>query len=349
MSDKRKIAGSGGGGDAFERDLAISSHAYKHTDDDLPPPALNDAIRAAARRAVKSKPHTVEKSWVSRWSAPISVAALVMLTVSVVLTGIEEKPELAPASVKEISLPKAAAPAATEADVAPSRRQAEASNSTQLAPPVEQKTLGETRNTAPLDQGEKMRPQDTARRRNDAGSAGDAAVAVDAKTIAASPSAKEKRDTLAENAPSPAAPAAIAPATPLAKDVPGFAAAPPPAQLARSQEPVAVASAEQVKREEAQERPSKSALVAGAAAGSIRNEASVQVAKKLIDAAAPAYVSGTTSQRLADKATEPPEVWLKRIQELKKQGKTREVEEELARFRKRYPDFTLPKDLTAAK
>jgi len=37
-----------------------------------------------------------------------------------------------------------------------------------------------------------------------------------------------------------------------------------------------------------------------------------------------------------------PEVWLARIAELRKQGRTREADESLAEFRKRYPDYKIP-------
>lgn len=40
-----------------------------------------------------------------------------------------------------------------------------------------------------------------------------------------------------------------------------------------------------------------------------------------------------------------PEKWIEDIRSLKTQGKTAEVERELAEFRKRYPDYRLPEDL----
>jgi hypothetical protein len=40
-----------------------------------------------------------------------------------------------------------------------------------------------------------------------------------------------------------------------------------------------------------------------------------------------------------------PEKWLEDIRKLKTQGKTAEVERELAEFKKRYPDYRLPEDL----
>ena len=64
MND-RKQNNSGDG--ELDRDLAAVSRAYQLADADLPPPAMDDAIRAAARRAVKSQLHAAGKSWISRW------------------------------------------------------------------------------------------------------------------------------------------------------------------------------------------------------------------------------------------------------------------------------------------
>ena len=52
---------------------------------------------------------------------------------------------------------------------------------------------------------------------------------------------------------------------------------------------------------------------------------------------------------LADKAIEPAEVWVKRILKLKKHGEAREFEDELAKFRKHYPNFKLPDELKTDK
>ncbi|MEQ1516317.1 MAG: hypothetical protein ABL931_07500 [Usitatibacteraceae bacterium] len=362
MSDMKKIGGSeGGSDDEFERDLARSSRAYKAIGDDLPPPAMDDAIRAAARRAVKSKPHAVGKSWVSRWSAPISVAALVMLTVSVVFTGLDEQPDIAPAPVKNIAMPKSAAPSAAP----PTTLATPGAGAAQTSQSMEKKARVAQEHSAPRDQLAESRQQDMDRRRSDV-------TENTASTVASAPSLKEKRDAIAFNAPPPAAPAmmapaAPAPANPLAKDATGFVAEPPPAQLAKSQENAGAAVAESAKREMAQAKQSQPALAAGAAVGSLRNEVAALPAKKSVDAAAPVapapaapvvasatavappqYAAGPRSQLLADKA-EPPEAWLKRILELKQQGKSREFDDELGKFRKRYPDFPLPEELKTSK
>jgi hypothetical protein len=65
------------------------------------------------------------------------------------------------------------------------------------------------------------------------------------------------------------------------------------------------------------------------------------------DAARPAGGPATGSMvaaKMAD-ATLTPEAWLARIAELRKEGRQREADESLAEFRKRYPDYKIPKPL----
>ena len=61
--------------------------------------------------------------------------------------------------------------------------------------------------------------------------------------------------------------------------------------------------------------------------------------------APPVYAAPAAPPSLGDKANEPPDVWMKRILELKRLERTREFAEELVKFRKRYPDFALPEEL----
>jgi hypothetical protein len=42
---------------------------------------------------------------------------------------------------------------------------------------------------------------------------------------------------------------------------------------------------------------------------------------------------------------EAPEAWVQRILTLRKEGKRKEAEEELAKFKRRYPDYSLPEEL----
>jgi len=48
---------------------------------------------------------------------------------------------------------------------------------------------------------------------------------------------------------------------------------------------------------------------------------------------------------LADAMEESPELWLKRIAELRTQGRHEEADKALAEFRQRYPDYKVPEDL----
>lgn len=341
----------------FERDLAMTSRAYKNAGADTPPQAMDDAIRAAARRAVKSQPRVIGKSWISRWSAPISAAALVVLAVSVGFIAIEEQPELAPAPLKDAIKPKAAAapalPSVAEPNAAPVTG---AQSSPQPAPVSEKKSRLDRQNVSPRDQIAESAKPELERRRFEAGSAANAPML-----------AKEKSGADAVNRPvvvasSPAA----APATPaksIAKDTQSFVSDPPLANVAAAQEIAGRSSVDTAKREVAQDKPVTPKLAS--AGGALRNDgndaplptapapAAAPPAPVVASGAAIApSVSGTASrlqQALADKSSQSPDVWMKRILELKQQGKMREFEEELAKFRKRYPDFALPEELKAQK
>ena len=350
MSDHTKNNGSSSGQhDEFERDLALTSQAYKNTEMDLPSGAMDDAIRAAARRAVKSQPHAVNKSWISRWSTPISAAALVVLSVSVGLIAIDEQPDLAPASLKEVARPKVALPPAALSIPAPAASPMPAPESAAPAAVIasdlphpahvsEKKARLDLQSVTPHDQVAPSAKPDMVKRRNEAdGAVSGNLVAKDSDRTVASP--------------------AVAP----------FVPPPPLAEVASRQESASQSAAETIKREAPQIKPllpraASTAVAARGDAGSLALQKSVSVA---VPAAAPApsivagraaiappvYAAPATPapSSLADKANEPPDVWMKRILELKRLERAREFEIELARFRKRYPDFTMPEELKERK
>lgn len=47
----------------------------------------------------------------------------------------------------------------------------------------------------------------------------------------------------------------------------------------------------------------------------------------------------------ADDATESPAQWLERIARLRESGRTKEADDALAEFRRRYPDYEIPKEM----
>jgi hypothetical protein len=74
-----------------------------------------------------------------------------------------------------------------------------------------------------------------------------------------------------------------------------------------------------------------------------RAPAAAAPAAAVAGAAAPEPRALASAKRAAP-AT--PEAWLERIAELKKQGRSREAEESLAEFKKRYPGYKIPEALT---
>lgn len=79
--------------DGVERDAKLAA-LYQAAAREEPPPALDDAVRAAARRAVASRPQRVSSSFIRSWRLPLSIAAVMMLTVSLVTVMREEAPEI---------------------------------------------------------------------------------------------------------------------------------------------------------------------------------------------------------------------------------------------------------------
>jgi hypothetical protein len=69
--------------------------AYRQVPGDEPPPALDERIRAAARRAVGAGPESLaarrQRSWAARWRVPLSVAATVVIAVTLTLMVREEE------------------------------------------------------------------------------------------------------------------------------------------------------------------------------------------------------------------------------------------------------------------
>jgi hypothetical protein len=97
-----------------ERDVPSDvSQAYRSLGAEEPPRALDDAILAAARRPTRP--------WAQRWGLPVSLAAVLVLSLTVTLRIADEQPELArpqPRSQAQPEKPAGPAPAA-QAPAAP--------------------------------------------------------------------------------------------------------------------------------------------------------------------------------------------------------------------------------------
>ena len=66
----------------FERDAELTA-LYRAAPAEEPPAALDDAIRAAARREVRAGPASADATR-RRWYVPVSIAAVVVLSFTVV-------------------------------------------------------------------------------------------------------------------------------------------------------------------------------------------------------------------------------------------------------------------------
>lgn len=144
-----------------ERDAGLD-RLYLHTGDEVPRSEIDNAIRAAARKAVGARPQAL--SQMRRWSVPISVAAVIVVSVSVVTLMREkgadrfedgyvpgrveskEQPSKAPIGgiahkAKEIAKPAGQAaipqaPPATAADVGSAASSEESSSARRFAAPA---------------------------------------------------------------------------------------------------------------------------------------------------------------------------------------------------------------------
>jgi len=279
--------------------------AYRETPRDEPPPELDARIRAAARRAVGTRPQSLEqqatdaqrRSWTARWRLPLSVAATVVVaaTLTVMVQEEERRPrddagrsvapmKMAPAREAErpapppASAPDAVRSAPAVPPAAPAPRSRELESATQPAAPPRPEPAPQPKLEERARSPERPAAADSA------------------------PSAATQPLENRQQAPVPAAAPPPAPATPLP--------AQPPALKAMPQGAPAGAASDSLRRDRAlgdrPERASREAMRA-----TIRT----------------------------------PEAWVEHVRSLKAQGREAEATAELAELRRAYPDFQLPPDL----
>jgi hypothetical protein len=291
--------------------------AYRETPRDEPSPELDERIRAAARRAVGTRPQSLEqhaadgkrRSWASRWRVPLSVAATVVIaaTLSVMVQEEERRPrddagpgvralKVAPREAERpapAGTPEAAARSATPAPAPaaqpPSARSPEPDAAAARVPesPDPAPTATMTR-ALPRAEPEPKREER----------------AVEAQQPAAAEPTPVARGQLEmpRQAPAPAA------SPPLAAPAPAPLPAPRPAA-----------------------KPVPQTAPSGAASESLRRDRTL----------------GDRPERAArdSSAIRSPEAWIDHIRSLRAQGREAEATAELAEFRRAYPDFKLPTDL----
>jgi hypothetical protein len=295
----------GTSGDA-ERDARLD-RLYREGGGEMPPARLDAAILAAAHREVGARPRP-QSSPLRHWSVPVSIAALVVLSVSLVTLVQEEGDnrltEIPPVTPPPALEPKASplAPAAMaeagredRSEPRRSERLAAPAAST-LAPLMPQPQAGAPALPNLL---AKPAPAPSARARDEA--------TVDMRGMAAeSPYSLESRRPVTQGAQAPASPVT-------AKEAPAAMAgrvmsSAPPAPAQPAAQPVPKAAVSDQGR----------SMEAGGSAVLQRP---------------PIW---------SDLERQPPEKWLERIEELRRASRTAELNDLLAEFRKRFPDRPLP-------
>jgi hypothetical protein len=313
-----------------ERDRRVDA-AWSAASREKPPPSLDAAIRAAARRAVDAVPRPKRDK---HWWYPLAAAA----TVAVLAVGIIQltPPEqVAPTIVADMAV----APREANKDVARPLAPAD----TKIVEPSAAITAA-----APPPATPSPPAQAPARRAQMAASGSLAresaeAPATERDTPEQSPAARRElpaQDKLA-SAKSDAAAANTA-ASPAA-EVPGTAAPP------RS-EPFPAAAAPEPQREAyAEERKPTPNTPAGAAATRVARSAAATNAE---EAQTKSKVATTDEAKAKEASARSVEEWIKRIRDLKNEGRLDEAAKALAAFRNEYgerADALLPADLRAMK
>ena len=349
--------------------------SYRAALQEEPRAIIDDAIRAAARRAVSSGPTSIGKRWFNRWTTPLAAAATVMLTSSVIFMAVRDRPEVAPPIADMVAARDAAkvvlpAAPAVERDVAEKvtekitdkvtekRTDAVASVSapapTIIAQPLQQYQPKEKKLPAPepVPPVATVRMQDSALRAMSAPAAlapnKPATATADATMAPAKDLIEAKKELVASGLNTQDAlrrkqTDREATANLIAKAT-GVLAPPPPEVI------VAGASADaspaiQLRQQIATEPPAapRTEIVAATPVAAALAAASMPDAMDK-----PRTFSQRTSTTASEKSgkIESADAWIKRMTELKRPEKNKELAEEIVRFRKRYPSVELPKELT---
>jgi len=318
---------------ADPRDDAIRKR-YRELATEEPSAALDDAIRAAARRAVSSGPGSIRKPGAARWAVPVSVAAVLFLSFSVVMRLEKEAPPIGEPTPSIVTSPRA--PSAQPEAPARANAPAETAKEPDLA-------RNKLRDQPAADASPALRKEkkDAAVVESKPGFVADAiAPAKPQAPAAAALPAPAVTATTPAPAPPPPAPEFSSPPAPAATSSPRSSMPPPTGGLARPaatapppapvlQERSAPLGYEE-QRNLATGRRDEAAGALGATQES-RAKAEGYAAKR---AAEPADLNAPWPDTAEKK--------LERIEALRKAGRDKEADEAINRFRREHPDYRIP-------
>lgn len=316
---------------------------YRELARDEPPPALDAAILAASRRAVGSRP-----GGAARWAGPVSIAAVLVLGLSISLRMQVEQPGIETSSARmepavreqpSAATPPPAVSAPTEApradanvasgtdpakkherEVAPLQAQRRATPAPVPAAPIAKPAARDEFAPAP--------PREAAARPGLAKEA----VRPPAPMADAAPAARDPLPGPADNrvaAASVAAPAPMASA-PIAASA--ASASPPPAPAAPAPRGFAPEPGASPQDSAAPQAPRPAAPAAMRAATAERREATSQGAV----GAQPPILDAEAAKRAS------PEAQLERIARLREAKRDEEADRALEEFRRSHPDYRIP-------
>jgi len=311
MAVNERNAGAANG--SAERDPSLE-RLYRQAAGEAPPAHLDAAILAAARREVGARPRVLSQA-LQRWHLPVSIAAVVVVSVTLVILAIDERPMVSTEGAGTVPAEERQRQALEE-----QRRGLEEADAARLQRAPAQ---AERKSARP----QTAMPEPRQRESRD-----------DERILGA---LSDRAEGVRREAGPPAAPGA------------GVVATPEPAAKPLSQPPQAPSPG--VAEERAASAKSDT-RAAGRVAASPDTPSEPKAARSTTDAPpSKPTVRGTVREfRYAEQdrppvwhgfEKEPPEKWLARIEELRKQGRATDAQDMLAEFKRRFPGNPLPPGL----
>ena len=309
------------------RDQALS-RLYREGAWPEPSLQIDQAILAASRRASRER-----HPFLWRFAPPFAVAATVVLTSAIVLKVYREQPDMAAGMVQDKPADRA-----REFQYAPEPK-VEAKPVTPPAPepqpPATPQGFSSTMDTFEAARLERAQRDIGFKEPSPAGAPAAAKAAPAAKPAPPQPLKKESSEPPAANRELRAdAPQNVRGTTFSAF---GASVTPPPAQTpAQAPAPTQAARAPTGKPAQPVPQTPPPAATSAEAAPAPRPQGS------------PSLATGAIATQIAvpaAKTERTPQAWIDDIRKMMKEGKSEEAGEEIAKFKKRYPDYVLPDDL----
>jgi len=306
-----------------------------------PPVALDDAIRAAARREVHARPRPLSAR-LRAWRTPVSIAAVLVLSASLVVLMREEGADTfyhaPPASVSPPQVAAEAPPAERSQQTNPSPPPSSSQGTTVAPSPAlpDRKFEAQKRSDKPV--------QDDGSRQALEPPRSPSMNSLEERRSGAltAPAARSRPQESAEAAKEAAGGPVVAERAERDVATPGGNLSDKPLRqdstIAKSAEPV-TGSTEPTPAAEAAKAPAASPPPKPLAAQQAPSKSDQTFAERRSSAPASRAPVWTGWER------QPPEKWIERIEELRRAGQETEAREMLEEFRKRFPGYPLPATL----